>query len=108
MQKSNKKIREGSLWELFLVAVLLSTLIWASTSSSAASESHEIVTEGYEGSKRIIAVEKPIKGKSNTSRKQGWVGDKRIDLRVVRTNEYTQTKGWAGDQYINVKERKDE
>ena len=108
MSKRNKKSRKASYWELYFIAILVSILIWASVGPSNASESHEIITEGYEGSERVIIVEKPVKGKSNTSRKTGWVGNKRIDLRTTRTNEYTRTVGWKGDTYINVKERKDD
>lgn len=108
MRNNNKKLQPGAILTIVWALILAVVLITAFASPSEASETHEIVTEGYEGSDRIIVVEKPVKAKSNTSRKQGWIGDKRIDLKVVRTKEYTQTKGWEGDQYINVKERKDE
>jgi len=108
MQKNNRKIRKIAKWEPFIIGAMLIILLWLSVSSSEGSESHKTIIQGYEGSERISTVEKPVKGKPDTSRKTGWVGDRRIDLTVVRTPKHTVTKGWEGDTYINVKERKDD
>ena len=96
--------RRGAAWEIILAGALLFALIWASTRASAASESHETVTEGYKGPERVKLSEKPVTPNSETTAKSGWIGDKRIDLRVVRKNEYTETRGWVDGEYTRVRE----
>lgn len=99
-----RQLRRGKPWEIWAAGALLFLMIWmAATRSSEASESHEIVTEGYHGSQRIKLVEKPVTPKSDVTVQEGWIDDQRINLRVIRKNEYSELRGWVGDEYISIK-----
>jgi hypothetical protein len=75
---------------------------------SVASESHKIVTEGYQGSQRVKLLEKPVRAKSGETVKMGYIGGERINLRVIRKNEYTETRGWKGSEHVRTREKNDD
>jgi hypothetical protein len=106
--KISRTRRQGQGWEIILAGALLFALIWASSRPSAASESQETIQEGYYGSERIKLIEKPVRPNSAVTAQKGWIGDKRIDLKVIRKNEYTETKGWVEGERVKIRERKDD
>lgn len=95
--------RQTPSWVLtlaFLAYALLLMLLLAISRPSDASETDKKVSEGYYGPERFKVTEEPVRPNSEVSTQKGWIGDKRIDLKVIRTNEYTITRGWVGDEYI--------
>lgn len=115
MFKRPRYQRRGAGWEIILAGALLFALIWASSRSSEASESHKTVSEGQSSptaSEPLQTPVTPIYGQTTpkpaTTTQKGWIGDKRIDLKVIRTNEYTETRGWVGNERVKVKESNDE
>lgn len=104
--KSAQKPRRGKAWELLAAGALLFALIWGSTRPSEASESPETFQEAQSGPERVRVIERPSKADSRVTTQKGWIGDKRIDLKVVRTNEYTKTTGWVDGERVNVKEER--
>lgn len=107
LQKNNRPLRRGKAWELLLAGALLFGLIWASSGRSDGPESHEIPETPQSGPERVRVIERPSRTNSQVTTQKGWVGDKRIDLKVIRTNEYTKTTGWVDGERVNVKERKE-
>jgi len=75
---------------------------------SDASGDDKKVTEGYYGSERIKLVEKPVTPNSAVTAKTGWAGDKRVNLRVIRKNEYTEIRGWVDGKYIHMRKPSNE
>lgn len=100
--------RRASGWEIILAGLLMFILIWAASGPSDASESPKTVSKGYYGDQRVRVVEKASKADSGTTTKKGWVGDKRIDLKVIRKNEYTETRGWVEGERVKVRENNDD
>lgn len=87
----------------FLLTIIIIVLLFVLNAPSEASGADKKVTEGYYGPERIHVVEKPVTAKTGVSRKTGYVGDKRINLRVIRKNEYIETRGWVDGKYINTR-----
>lgn len=94
---------------IFSSIILLIALLLVAIGPSEASDAKKTVTKGYYGSERIHVVEKPVKANSQSGQvttQKGYIGGKRIDLRVVRKNEYTKTRGWVDGKYVRTKEEK--
>lgn len=109
---STDRSRLKLFWVIMGAYAAMILLIVALCRPPEASGAEKIVREGYDGPERFKTSESPVKGDSGTTRHTGWVGDKRIDLRVVRKNEYltrkteyTDTRGWVGDEHVHNKEQ---